>query len=234
MSEVLRRTCETTANSALTEAGIFHQLERPVGERLRRERFRAGQRIFVEGEHGDRLYVIDSGKVKISQRAPDGREQLQTVLGPPQMFGELAVYDPGPRTSTATALTSVRTLALDGAQLRGWVADQPEIAERLLRLLARRLRRTIENWTDVISHDVPARLAKQLLQLAQQFGCQEDGATDVWHDLTQEELAQLLGASRENVNKALAEFSARGWIRLADKGVMILDSERLTQRARQS
>jgi CRP/FNR family transcriptional regulator, cyclic AMP receptor protein len=85
-------------------------------------------------------------------------------LGPAQMFGELAVYDPGPRTSSAIALTSVQTLAVDGAQLRGWIPDQPETAERLLRLLARRLRRTIENWTDVVSHDVPARLAKQLLQ----------------------------------------------------------------------
>jgi CRP/FNR family cyclic AMP-dependent transcriptional regulator len=221
-------------NFALNGAGIFHQFERPITERMQRERFSAGTRIFVEGEHGDRLYVIDAGKVKISQRAPDGREQLQTALGPEQMFGELAVYDPGPRSSSAIALTSVQTLALDGAQLRGWMADQPEIAERLLRLLARRLRRTIENWTDVISHDVPARLAKQLLQLAQQFGCQEDGAMDVWHDLTQEELGQFIGASRENINKALAEFSGRGWIRLADKGVMILGSERLMQRARQS
>jgi CRP/FNR family transcriptional regulator, cyclic AMP receptor protein len=87
----------------------------------------------------------------------------------------------------------VQTLAVDCAQLRGWMADQPEIAERLLRLPARRLRRTIESWTDVVSHDVPARLAKQLLQLAQQFGCQEDGAMDVWHDLTHEELGQLIG-----------------------------------------
>src|SRR5262245_20862912 len=88
---------------------IFHQLERPVTERLLREAFLPGQRIFVEGEPGDRLYLIDAGKVKISQRAPDGREQLQTVLGPPQMFGELAVYDPGPRASSATALTAVQT-----------------------------------------------------------------------------------------------------------------------------
>ena len=208
--------------SPVTRAGIIHRLER----------FSPGQRIFLEGEPGDRLYVIDSGKVKISQRAPDGREQLQTVLGPQQMFGELAVYDPGPRTSSATAVTAVQARALDGAGLREWMADHPDNAEHLLRLLARRVRRTIENWTDLISNDVPGRLAKQLLQLAQQFGNQEDGATDVWHDLTQEELGQLIGASRENVNKALAEFSRRGWIRMEDRNVMILDSERLMQRAR--
>jgi CRP-like cAMP-binding protein len=188
--------------------------------------------IFAEGESGDRLYVIDSGKVKISQRAYAGRENLQAVLGPSEMFGELAVFDPGPRTSSATAITEVRTVTMDRAGLRVWIAEHPEIGEQLLRVSARRLRRTIENWADLIFTDMPGRLAKQLLQLAQQFGSQQDGATQVSHDLTQEELAQLVGTSRENVNKALADFSRRGWIRVQDKTVLILDSECLIRRAR--
>jgi CRP-like cAMP-binding protein len=203
-----------------------------VTERLLPAEFLPGQLIFAEGEPGDRLYVIESGKVKISHRAPDGRENLQTVLGPPEMFGELAVYDPGPRTSSATAITQVQTMALDRAGLRGCIADHPEVAEQLLRVLARRVRRTIENWADLLFTDVPGRLAKQLLQLAQQFGNQQHGAMQVSHGLTQDELAQLVGASRENVNKALADFARRGWIRLEGKSMLILDSERLMRRAR--
>ena len=103
---------------------------------------------------------------------------------------------------------------------------------RLLRVLARRLRRTNNNLADLIFTDVPGRVAKQLLQLAQRFGTQEGGALRVTHDLTQEEIAQLVGASRETVNKALADFAQRGWLRLEGKSVLIADSERLARRAR--
>jgi CRP/FNR family cyclic AMP-dependent transcriptional regulator len=223
-------------DQSVTRAAILQRMEpemvAAVTERLLPAEFLPGQLIFAEGEPGDRLYVIESGKVKISHRAPDGRENLQTVLGPPEMFGELAVYDPGPRTSSATAITQVQTMALDRAGLRGCIADHPEVAEQLLRVLARRVRRTIENWADLLFTDVPGRLAKQLLQLAQQFGNQQHGAMQVSHGLTQDELAQLVGASRENVNKALADFARRGWIRLEGKSMLILDSERLMRRAR--
>lgn len=204
----------------------------PVPGLLKPANFLPGQMIFAEGESGDRLYVIDSGKVKISQRAGAGRENLQAVLGPSEMFGELAVFDREPRTSSATAITEVRTVTMDRAGLHGWIAEHPEIGEQLLRVLARRLRRTIENWADLIVTDMPGRLAKQLLQLAQQFGSQQDGVTHVSHDLSHDELAQLVGTSRENVNKALTDFSRRGWIRLHDKTLLILDSEHLIRRAR--
>ena len=121
---------------------------------------------------------------------------------------------------------------IDRDALRAWIADRPEIAEQLLRVLARRLRRTNNNLADLIFTDVPGRVAKQLLQLAQRFGTQEGGALRVTHDLTQEEIAQLVGASRETVNKALADFAHRGWIRLEGKSVLISDSERLARRAR--
>src|SRR5262249_47725864 len=112
------------------------------------------------------------------------------------------------------------------------IADHPEIAEQLLRVLARRLRRTIENRADLIFTDMPGRLAKQLLLLAQQFGSQQHGAIQVCPDLTQDELAQLVSASRENVNTALAYSSRRGWIRLQGNSMLILDSECLMLRAR--
>ena len=96
----------------------------------------------------------------------------------------------------------------------------------------RRLRRTNNSLADLIFTDVPGRVAKALLQLARQFGSQESGLLRVTHDLTQEEIAQLVGASRETVNKALADFAHRGWLRLEGKSVLISDSERLARRAR--
>jgi CRP-like cAMP-binding protein len=116
--------------------------------------------------------------------------------------------------------------------MRAWIADHPDVAERLMRVLARRLRRTDDILRDIIFTDVPGRLAKQLLQLAQRFGVQENGAMRVRHGLTQDELAQLVGASRESVNKTLSDFSHRGWIRLEGKCVLITESERLANRAR--
>ena len=102
----------------------------------------------------------------------------------------------------------------------------------MLRVLARRLRRTNDQLADLIFTDVPGRVAKNLLQMAGKFGTRDGGVLRVTHDLTQEELAQLVGASRETVNKALADFASRGWLRLDGKSVIILDPERLARRAR--
>ena len=123
-------------------------------------------------------------------------------------------------------------MSMDRDALRAWITDRPEIAERLLRGLARRLRRANSNLSDLIFVDVSGRVAKRLLGLAQRFGTREGGAMRLTHDLTQEELAQLVGATRETVNKALGEFAQRGWIQLDGKSLLICDSERLTMRAR--
>ncbi|HEX3812210.1 MAG TPA: Crp/Fnr family transcriptional regulator [Mycobacteriales bacterium] len=188
--------------------------------------------VFHEGEPGDSLYVVLEGKIKLGRKSPDGRENLVAVLGPSDQFGELSLFDPGPRMSTATAVTDARLARMTKPALRAWITNRPEIAERLLHVIARRLRRTEHMLADLIFTDVPGRVAKALLQLAQKFGTLENGNLRVTHDLTQEELAQLVGASRETVNKALADFAARGWLRLEGKSVVILERERLTRRAR--
>jgi CRP-like cAMP-binding protein len=220
----------------LVKAGIFQGVEPSAVAALTRQlqpvTFPRGHTVFAEGEPGDRLYIIVSGKVKIGRRSPDGRENLLTIMGPSDMFGELSIFDPGPRTSTATTITEVRAVSMDRDALRSWIRDRPEIAAQLLRVLARRLRRTNNNLADLIFTDVPGRVAKQLLELAQRFGHQEGDAMRVTHDLTQEEIAQLVGASRETVNKALADFARRGWIRLEGKTVLIQNSERLARLAR--
>ena len=220
----------------LYRAGIFQGVD-PVAvqnliEQMETVRFPRGTTIFEEGEPGDRLYIITSGKIKLARHAPDGRENLLTVMGPSDMFGELSIFDPGPRTSSAVCVTEVTAATMNSEMLKQWVADHPAIAQQLLRVLARRLRRTNANLADLIFTDVPGRVAKTLLQLANRFGVQEGGALRVNHDLTQEEIAQLVGASRETVNKALATFAHRGWIRLEGKSVLIVDTEHLARRAR--
>jgi CRP-like cAMP-binding protein len=191
-----------------------------------------GRTLFNEGDPGDRLYVVTSGKIKLGRTSADGRENLIAVLGPGEMFGELSLFDPGPRTATATAVTDSRLIGLGHDDLQPWLAGRPEVAGQLLSALARRLRRTNESLADLVFSDVPGRVAKALLDLAQRFGTPTERGLHVTHDLTQEELAQLVGASRETVNKALADFAQRGWVRLEARAVDILDVERLTRRAR--
>ncbi|MEU7529312.1 Crp/Fnr family transcriptional regulator [Saccharothrix sp. NPDC042600] len=189
--------------------------------------------IFTEGEPGECFYIIQSGKVKISATAPGGRENLLEVLGPSDMFGELSLYEQGPRASTATTLTSVAAIGIDRSVLRQWITSRPDVAEQLLRAMARRLRWTNSMMMDLVFNDAPGRLAKALLELAQRFGVQHEGLLHVTHDLTQEEIAQFVGASRETVNKTLRDFARRGWLHLDGRSVTILAPERLARRAHQ-
>lgn len=191
-----------------------------------------GQSVFQEGEPGDRLYVIGSGKVKLGRRSNDGRENLLSILGPAEMFGELSLFDPGPRTATATAVADAVLFELSHNELIGWLEKYPAVAKHLLEALARRLRRTNEALADLVFADVPGRVAKALLDLSTRFGQPVEDGLRVAHDLTQEELAQLVGASRETVNKALADFASRGWLRLEPRSVVIHDVERMRRRAR--
>jgi CRP/FNR family cyclic AMP-dependent transcriptional regulator len=163
-------------DEVLIRAGIFQGVEPYAAEALAQAleiaEFPRGATLFSEGEPGDRLYIVSSGKVKIGRKSPDGRENLLMVAGPSDMFGELSIFDPGPRTSSATAVTEVRAYTMDRPALREWIGKRPEIAEQLLRVLARRLRRTNNMLADLIFTDVPGRVAKSLLQLARQFGSQ--------------------------------------------------------------
>ncbi len=220
----------------LKQAPLFTGLEdeaaTELSETMGTVRLNKGEILFHEGDSDDRLYVVVSGKVKLGRSGSAGRENLLAVLGPGQMFGELSLFDPGPRSTTATAVTSCEIRTLEHEELMGWLAGRPEVAQGLLGQLAARLRRANDVVADLVFSDVPGRVAKQLLELAKRFGDRREDGVHVHHDLTQEELAQLVGASRETVNKALADFAARGWIRLEPRSVTILDVDRVERRAR--
>jgi len=223
-------------DSNLRDAPLFSALDEQSAIALRssmsEQSLKKGEVIFQEADLGDQLYLITDGKVKLSHTSNDGRESLFTVLGPGDMFGELSVFDPGPRTSTAIAVTDATVLGLKHDVLRPWLTERSEVAQSLLQALANRLRRNSETMSDLVFADVPGRVAKVLLMLNEKFGAHSQAGRLVAHDLTQEEIAQLVGASRETVNKALADFVTRGWIRLETRSVTILDLERLQGRSK--
>lgn len=219
----------------LSEAGILGHIEPETASAMIRQlqasEFKPGQVIFAQGDPGDRVYIIVTGKVKISLRGPGERENLRAIMGPADVFGELAVFDPGPRSCTATAITDVRAVWLNRATLHAWIARRPVIAEQLLRALNQRLRQTEDQLIELISSDVATRVARQLLLLAERFGTRDRDGLRVAHELSQDEMAQLVGADRVSVNKALGDFASRGWITLQGKGVLITDADGLAGRA---
>ena len=148
-----------------------------------------------------------SGKVKLGRTAADGRENMVAIMGPGDVFGEMALFDPSPRSTNAVAVSETRLAAIKHESFKRAQQLDPSISDQVIKTLARRLRHANEALADLVFSDVPGRLAKALL-------------------------AQLVGASRETVNKALAEFVSRGWIRLEARAVVILDLPRLRQRSR--
>jgi CRP/FNR family transcriptional regulator, cyclic AMP receptor protein len=226
----------TSADDVLSRSPLFRALDeadaRALRSRVTKVEIGRGDRLFSEGDAGNKLYVILDGKIKLTRAASDGRENLLSVHGPGEMFGELSLFDPSPRTASATAVTDLQLAALAHADLRYWLTRRPEVSMHLLRALAQRLRRLNDVKADLVFTDVPGRVAKALLDLAERFGVPQQDGVQVNHDLTQEELAQLVGASRETVNKALADFVARGWLQLSAKSVLLVDPDRLRKRAR--
>lgn len=190
-----------------------------------------GESLFHEGDDGDRLYAVTDGKVKLSHTADDGRENLIAVLGPGEIIGELTLFDLGARSSTVTAIAATSLLSLSHKDMMEYLDSHPALAKSMLRELAKRLRNTNQQMADLVFSDVPGRVAKALLDLAERFGERTPEGIYVAHDLTQEELAHLVGASRETVNKSLADFTSRGWIRLEGRAVLLIQVQRLQRRA---
>lgn len=220
----------------IRQAPLFSALDDEAASSLREsmasEKLSKGKVLFREGQEGDRLYVVVQGKIKLGTTSGDGRENLLGIFGPGQMFGELSLFDPKPRTATATAVTDSRLVSLAYDAVIGLVTSHPQTSLEVLRRLAQRLRESNEIVSDLVFDDVPGRVAKQIMNLGERFGTLKDDGLHVNHDLTQEELAHLVGASRETVNKSLADFAARGWVKLQPRGVLVTDVERLTKRAR--
>jgi CRP-like cAMP-binding protein len=181
--------------------------------------------LFRQGEPSSELYGIVNGKVAILTRSPDGRESLVAVLDEGSLFGELGLFDEGPRSADARALEETNVLVLSYDVVHAAIDEHPTLLWIIVRLLARRLRNTDESLADAVFLDVPARTAKRLLEIA--------GDADQFRlPMTQEDLAGLVGASRERVNKALSLFTRLGWIEVEGRNrYKILDRQALHERA---
>jgi CRP-like cAMP-binding protein len=184
-----------------------------------------GQLLFRQGDPATELFVVVEGRIAIATQAGDGREAMVAVLENGGLFGELALFDDAPRSADGRALTDSTVAALGYEAVREALRARPELLWVMVRLLAERLRATDETLADAVFLDVPARTAKRLLELAG-----DDDAFTI--PMTQEELASMIGASRERVNKALALFARLGWLETEGRGrYKILDRQALEDRA---
>lgn len=193
-----------------------------------------GEHLFEVGDPARELYILHEGKIKLSRSSdPDDhrRESLLTVLGAGEVFGELSVLDPGPRTTTATAITKCKLGRLDGRDLEAALSRDPRPAFGLVRQLARRLRHATDYAADLVLNDLQGRTARAVLNLADHFGTREGSVVVVPHGLTQQEIAHMVGASRESVNKVLMEFAESEWIQIAHRHFTITDEAALLARA---
>jgi CRP/FNR family transcriptional regulator, cyclic AMP receptor protein len=223
--DVLRRSWlvdEDTARDALLDAD---------GSALHLADFPSGHQIFTEDEPADRIYVIISGIVKITSTVARGRQVVRALLGPGDVLDEPTLFDAGPHAGTATCQSLVRTGWLNRSSLHRLIKLRPQLAHKWLQGLARELRSRDEDLIHLTSTDVPSRVARQLILLAERFGEQIDGSLHVTHTLSRQEFAQLVGAARESVSKALASFVERGWIVTTPGGYEIVDLQQLRMRA---
>ncbi|HEV8636291.1 MAG TPA: Crp/Fnr family transcriptional regulator [Chloroflexota bacterium] len=221
--------------AALQRTGLFASL--PAGEldelaaSLRRRHYARGQVLFTERDPGATLFVVESGRVNMLLSSADGREIVVNSLGPGESFGEMALLTGEPRSTDAVVVEPGYLLQLDREDFVRCLRARPDLALAVMANLARRLRRTTQQVYDVAFLDVPARLARRLLDLAASDGeAAGDGAVRIARKLTQSELAGLIGATRESVNKWLSHYQRQGLVRVDGRTITLLAPEVLRRR----
>jgi CRP/FNR family cyclic AMP-dependent transcriptional regulator len=212
-------------------AGLDDDTAEGLLSRVQAQRYARGEVIFRQGDPADELWLISEGRVKLSRTTADQRETVLAVLGPGEVFGETCLLEGTPRAATATAIGPATLARVSRDDVDLIIATHPDVVPQLMQVLARRLRNANELLSELAFRDVPGRVARALVDLATRFGERRADGIHVPHGLTQEELAQFVGASREAVNKALSDFAARGWLRLQMRAVHLLNVERLQRRA---
>lgn len=204
-----------TESRLLASTELFASLPPDVVDELRAtaamRRYRRGDLVFCQGDDAAELFVVQTGQIAIATRSVDGRESVVAVLEAGALFGEMPLFDSETRSADARALKSSEILAVSYEDVRRMLEGRPELLWSVVRLLVRRLRAADEAISDAVFLDVAGRTAKRMLELAA-------GEDEFELPLTQEELAGMVGASRERVNKAIATFARLGWIETLDRG----------------
>jgi CRP-like cAMP-binding protein len=208
-----------TPKTVIERDSLFRGLAGAIHERIAalamRRAYAEGAIIFMRGDPGDSLCGVVRGRVRISVSRPGGKEVFLNIMTPGETFGEIALLDGEPRTATATAMVRTELFIIPREQFLHLLGSEPQLAAHLIQLLCRRVRWTAQLMEDSALLTVPARVAKRLLSLARLHGRQTASGTKL--NISQEELAQFLGLSRQIVNQHLQGWKAKGWI-LAGRG----------------
>jgi CRP-like cAMP-binding protein len=186
--------------------------------------FASGARIFEKGDPGTSLFAVCSGTVRISNQSVGGKETVFNLVPVGGIFGEIALLDGQSRTADAFALTNCELMVIDRRDFVPLVSQNPEIALKLIEILCQRIRRTSEQVEDATFLDLPGRLAKTLLRLATDSSGQTRKVS-----ITQREIGQIIGMSRESTNKQLRDWEDNNWVKLERGGVIVLDRRPLME-----
>jgi CRP/FNR family transcriptional regulator, cyclic AMP receptor protein len=183
-----------------------------------------GATIFSKGDPGNSLYAVISGTVKISISSADGRNAILNLIGAGEIFGEVAVLDGQARTADATANTNCEIFIIDRREFLPFVRSQPVLAMKFIDLLCTRLRWTSDQVEQVILQNLPGRLASALIRLTEKHQLSPGARTIA---VTQQEISEMVGMTRESINKQLRVWAARKWVRLEHGAIVVLDAEAL-------
>ena len=208
---------------------LFSGLPAEIIERVcayaKMKEIKRGATIFAKGEPGQSMFAVCSGTVKISVPSLEGKDAVFNFINEGGIFGEIALLDGQSRTADAVAITKCQLMMIDRRDFLPLVRSHPELAARIIDVLCSRLRHTSEQVEDIVFLDLPGRLAKALLHLA---GNRDAAAKSQKIAITQREIGQIIGMSRESTNKQLRDWERRKWIRLERGGIVILQQTALT------
>ena len=203
--------------------GVDEAARRLIAERVAERVVERGRSVFVQDEPGDRMYVLAEGVVKLYVSSRDGGIVELARHRPPAVFGELALLDGGPRSASAEAVERSTLLVVTRAELLRLLRSEEKVAEALLRLLGAMVRRTTRQVTDLVFLNLRGRVARQLLLLAEDG----NGSGAITRQVTQGELATMVGGARQTVNRVLRSLEVRGYIRATGGAFEILDPQQL-------
>lgn len=204
---------------------LFRNLDPDVIERIAAlgstVELAGNQVLFLKGDEGDALYGVLGGRIRISSGDADGKEIILNIIDPGDIFGEIALLDGKPRTADASAMAPSQLLRVQRSDFLGLMAAESRLTQHLMEMVCDRIRKTSEMLEDSAFLDLPARLAKRLLSLAKYYGEANQETTLTGIQISQAELGQLMGTSRESINKHLQYWRGRGWITLGRGRVTI-------------
>jgi CRP/FNR family cyclic AMP-dependent transcriptional regulator len=225
---------ETHEGPQLDRVSFFAELDaanlQQISQAMRKRTFRAGEAIFHRDDPGQVLYVIKEGRVRIRLTSVEGQEVALAVFGPGDSFGEMAILDSQPRSADAIAIDKVEVFTLQRKDFVDVVRAHPEIAVSVMKTLSQRIRQANQMVEDLIFLDVYGRVAKKLLDLSREYGVETDDGIKIDLRITQQELASMVGASRESVNKVMGYFTDKSYISTDKHKVTILRIAELQKR----